>query len=230
MLSWPYIPFAKARCPSATILKKFSGAVMKKEDIGFFGGWALFLLLFVATLIIIRWSVDFVTWSSLDSGWAQAIGSVAAIFAGFTLARWQLKQNRHDERRRLNADDDRRLKTVLAIFRQIDEMAAEVGDAIDGGNKVALGSTPWLHITDRSTHVRSLPLFEIPSTDVVEAILGAPRALDDLSEKLFLLYPEPGRPTHSPEETDIANAVAVAREKCRVVIATCGAAIGRLSR
>lgn len=43
------------------------------------GFWAMALILLVETMIIIRWVIEFVTWSSLDSGWAQAIGSIAAI-------------------------------------------------------------------------------------------------------------------------------------------------------
>ncbi len=52
---------------------------MRKEEIGPFGAWALGLLLLIATMIIIRWLIDFVTWTTLDSGWTQAIGSIAAL-------------------------------------------------------------------------------------------------------------------------------------------------------
>jgi hypothetical protein len=47
------------------------------------GFGAMALILFVATLIIIRWVIGFVTWSTLDSGWTQAIGSIIALAASF---------------------------------------------------------------------------------------------------------------------------------------------------
>lgn len=62
---------------------------MKNEELGPISTWALGLLLLIATMIIIRWIVGFVSWSALDSGWAQAIGSVAAIMASFFLFKRQ---------------------------------------------------------------------------------------------------------------------------------------------
>jgi hypothetical protein len=47
------------------------------------GFTAIGLILFLSTLIIIRWAVDFATWSTMDSGWAQAVGSIAALAASF---------------------------------------------------------------------------------------------------------------------------------------------------
>lgn len=45
------------------------------------GYTAMGMIFFVCTLVIIKWAIDFVTWSTLDDGWAQAIGSVIAICA-----------------------------------------------------------------------------------------------------------------------------------------------------
>jgi ABC-type cobalt transport system substrate-binding protein len=52
---------------------------------------ALCLIVFVCTLIIIRWCITFVTWSGLDSGWAQAIGTIAAIIGTWAATRYQLR-------------------------------------------------------------------------------------------------------------------------------------------
>lgn len=43
------------------------------------------LVFFVCTLVVVRWTIDFVTWSAIDSGWAQAIGSVAALGVAFLI-------------------------------------------------------------------------------------------------------------------------------------------------
>lgn len=50
---------------------------------------ALAVTTFICTLIVIRWTIDFVSWASLDSGWAQAIGSIAAIIGSYFLGERQ---------------------------------------------------------------------------------------------------------------------------------------------
>jgi hypothetical protein len=79
------------------------------EKLGF---WAMGLLLFVATMIIISWLVDFVTWSTLDSGWAQAIGSVAAILASFFLFQ---RQRKHEQQQGRDDELSRRTQAVAAL-------------------------------------------------------------------------------------------------------------------
>lgn len=65
------------------------------------GYWAMGLVLFVATLIIIRWAVHFATWSSLsasDTGtWAGAIGTVATLAMTIRLATSERKERLHRE-------------------------------------------------------------------------------------------------------------------------------------
>lgn len=56
---------------------------MDKKHWDILGFWALGLIVLIATMIIIRWVIEFVTWSTIDSGWAQAIGGIAAIGASF---------------------------------------------------------------------------------------------------------------------------------------------------
>jgi hypothetical protein len=56
---------------------------VKREELGPFAAWSLGLLLLIATMIITRWVIEFATWSALDSGWAQALGGIAAIAASF---------------------------------------------------------------------------------------------------------------------------------------------------
>jgi hypothetical protein len=69
---------------------------MNRKLVEICGFWAMGLLLLIATLIIIRWMVDFVTWSALDSGWAQAIGSVAAILVAIWIARRDFRVRHHE--------------------------------------------------------------------------------------------------------------------------------------
>lgn len=71
---------------------------MEKEKLGPFAAWALGLLLFIATLIIIRWTVDFINWSTLDSGWAQVLGAVGALAVAIYIMN---EQHRREEKRRI---------------------------------------------------------------------------------------------------------------------------------
>lgn len=89
------------------------------------GYWALGLLMLIATAILVHWAITFVNWSGIDSGWAQAIGSVAAILASFFLFRRQREhelQLGHDDelRRRLfamQAVSDVAYRSIAAIKR-----------------------------------------------------------------------------------------------------------------
>lgn len=76
------------------------------------GYWAMGLILFVATLVLIRWAVDFATWSALDSGWAQAIGSVIAILASFFLFS---RQREHEQQHGRDDELARRTRAIAAV-------------------------------------------------------------------------------------------------------------------
>jgi hypothetical protein len=58
---------------------------------------ALAVIIFVCTLVVIRWAIEFITWSNIDSGWAQAIGAVAAIGVAIWVAHRDSRERR-DER------------------------------------------------------------------------------------------------------------------------------------
>jgi hypothetical protein len=114
-------------CRCVTIPRIFRGGTMENRIWKIIGFWAMALLLFIATMIIIRWVVGFVTWSTLDSGWAQAIGSVAAIVGAFLLARQQYEKERTaDLVRRQNeiADDlDAQLQARALAVRNVVQVA-----------------------------------------------------------------------------------------------------------
>ncbi|MDY0975029.1 hypothetical protein SOM61_08645 [Massilia sp. CFBP9012] len=111
------------------------------------GFWAMGLLLLVATMIIIRWIVVFVTWSSLDSGWAQVIGSIAALaVAIFVMSR----QNAHAARLIVDAD-------LLALRRRCAAVSAIVARAERlSKNPYTLAIVPREEIGDMSRHCRKL--------------------------------------------------------------------------
>jgi hypothetical protein len=62
---------------------------MKKCHWEMLGFITLGIMVFICAIIVIRWAVDFVTWSALDSAWVQALGSVAAIIGALEIFRRQ---------------------------------------------------------------------------------------------------------------------------------------------
>lgn len=90
----------------------FMGAWMEKKYWEIVGYWAIALLMLIATVIVIHWAMGFVTWSGLDSGWAQAIGSVAAILASFFLFQ---RQRKHEQQQARDDELARRTQAITTI-------------------------------------------------------------------------------------------------------------------
>jgi hypothetical protein len=162
--------------------KSFLRSLMKKEELGPLGAWALGLLLFIATLLIIRWTIDFVTWSTVDSGWAQAIGAVAAIFFSY---RAGLKQSK-DALASVHAADklatQRKFESVVAVVDSTKAYAERVSTAFYDGRADFL----TLHI-EYSDHfmqnvintLQIIPAHELGSYEAVTALLIVRNAATD---------------------------------------------------
>jgi hypothetical protein len=151
---------------------------MNEKILKFLGYWALGLIMFVATMIIIRWVVDFITWSSLDSGWAQVIGSLAALaVAIFVMSR----QNAHAAHLIVEADLlalRRRAAAISAIFQRALRLSR---------TSYTLASTPIQDISNVNDHcarlaakrrsidtmlakLDAIPLHELGSFDIADSL------------------------------------------------------------
>ena len=71
---------------------------------------ALAVMTFICTLIAVRWTIAFVTWSGIDSGWAQVIGSIGAILGAFVVARYHANGT---ERQRIKESLDRNVEQAV---------------------------------------------------------------------------------------------------------------------
>lgn len=121
-------------CSRDTIPRISYGAAMENKILKVLGYWALALILFVATFIVIRWAVDFATWSTLDSGWAQAIGSVAAIFFAYYLGERQAAAAMTVTREASRMDARRRYDSILALVDSAETFTTHVASVFhDGG-------------------------------------------------------------------------------------------------
>jgi hypothetical protein len=104
---------------------------MEKKIWKVIGFWAMGLILLVATTIVIRWIVDFVNWSNLDSGWAQAIGSIAAILFAYFLGERQAAAALEVARETNRMDARHRYDAIVALAESANIFTARVADVFE---------------------------------------------------------------------------------------------------
>ena len=153
------------------------------------GFWAIGLILIVSTVIVIRWAVDFVKWSSLDSGWAQAIGSVAALAVAIYISsrqnshatRLMIKQNSHATRLMLESDTRAVRRHAAAVSAVVARAYIQLLDAARTLDRSALASSDMalpviasgIEITTSETRkaLAAIPLHDLGASDLVEGVL-----------------------------------------------------------
>jgi len=112
-----------------TILQKIQGATMEEKLWKVIGFWAMGLILFIATFIIIRWAINFATWSALDAGWAQAIGAIASIWGAFWIANRSAREQRARERTLAIVASVAMTHKIAIIKVEIGKLAVKLGKA-----------------------------------------------------------------------------------------------------
>lgn len=156
-----------------------------------FGLWAIALILFIATFIIIRWTVDFATWSSLDSGWAQAIGSVAAIFAAFFLGERQASKARRDAIEIVKLELTHRRSALLEICRAAKARSDLVRDTFVTSFKPIERYELYDHALIKGVvaGLEGAPVYELGDADAINAFLEIKmqcgllmKSIDDLDQ------------------------------------------------
>lgn len=142
------------------------------------------IIFFVCTLVLVRWTIDFVTWISLDSGWAQAIGSMAALGVAIFIMQRQAESSA-----RIVLDADRRAlirraNAVFALIQRAAQQATTSRHAILRESKQNLGelqsTVAAAEIVLREIHasLKIVPLHELGSYDLVT---GAQQMIDAIS-------------------------------------------------
>lgn len=151
---------------------------MENKVLKFFGYWAMGLILFIATMIVIRWTIDFVTWSALDSGWAQVIGSVAALGVAIFV---MVRQNKKASQLLIDADQlamRRRAAAVRAIvdraviiadglYQRSSVPASGITD-VSGFEELLQSSRQMLQLLTQT--VNTIPAHELGSYDMAEGL------------------------------------------------------------
>lgn len=129
--------------------------------------WLLGLILIVATVIVIHWAAGFVKWADLDAGWAQAIGSVAAILASFFLFR---RQREHEQQEGRDNDLARRTRAVAAV-QDVTYWSLEVMEDCIQQKQGLRGIRTEAELTPRLDELREmLNRFVDPTTDRIIVI------------------------------------------------------------
>lgn len=160
---------------------------MAKKTWELIGLWAMGLILFIATLIIIRWTVDFATWTTIDSGWLQAIGGVGAIVVALWIATSQSRAQARQERD----------KALIVAAKLVPEIERLIGVVISFGSHL-------VHAMDN--------LGTATADETTAALLNAPIARID-SDDLLMLVPLGG--SHATQLSHTLGAIAAIQEHVR---------------
>ncbi len=158
-------------------------------------------MFFVCTLLIIRWGIEFVTWTTIDAGWAQAIGSVGALgVAIYVMSR----QNKHAATLIVRADRMAVLRRAASVHAILKRSHMQVQNM-----RLATRLRP-LNISDKERLTRELeisgemldtmkktfltiPAYDLGSYDMAYGIVDYADTIAEYSSAIGRLYVTPER-------------------------------------
>lgn len=114
----------------------------------------------------------------------QAIFSIIAIIAAFAISNWQHSTERVLGEARQRENDIRRLKAVKAVLAQICILSQVLHKAIEINDAEELYNFDPQFLVDYKAVLQSLPLFEVPSAELVLYVNTIPRAIDEVTMRL----------------------------------------------
>jgi len=166
-------------------MKSESTALLRREWVG--AGIVLAIIGSLALTAAGGWGV-FATWLNSDkaAGWAQAVGTILAIFAAVNVATRQERVTRALERDRLREQDRRRFLVVEAIMETVWLTCAALhrvwSDIEAEGRDDAIDNFEVAYLEDSRQALLKLPIFEIPDAQLAAYVAGLPRAIADLAD------------------------------------------------
>lgn len=171
---------------------------MEKKIWDVFGYWAMALFLTVSTLLIAHWTRSTVPWEKLDSGWVQAIGSIAALVVAIYILRKQTTFAVETENRALKRQADTVAAIVAKLHDEIQHYAKQLSDSRTA--PAALFELKDVEtFFEVSKAVDGIPLYSLGSVKMVNGIFEMQRATARFKD-LFAL----GR-TLTERQPDIQN-------------------------
>jgi hypothetical protein len=171
---------------------------MEKKMWAVFGYWAIALFLTVATLLIGHWTRGTIPWDNLDSGWVQAIGSIAALGVTIYVLKKQTTFAVETENRVLKRQADTVAAIVAKLHDEIQHYAKQLSDSHTA--PAALFELKDIEtFCEVSKAVDGIPLYSLGSVKMVNGIFEMQRATARFKD-LFAL----GR-TLTERQPDIQN-------------------------
>lgn len=143
-----------------------------------------FALVFVVMVfVVVQWAIDFVRWSKLDSGWAQAIGSVAAIAVAFYIGAKQSRDAIKAIEYGYAHATQRRYKAYSAIAEAARARCEETLDIIrpDGFDVIPFHFSGLADRFEALIHVlKAIPIHEVGTYQAVERLVALRLGLEAL--------------------------------------------------
>lgn len=109
------------------------GAEMNEKIWKYFGYWAMTLFLFVATLLIVHWTRGSIPWDKLDSGWIQAIGSIAAILFAIVIGERQAANALTTVREADHLSARRKYDSIIALAESTETFMSAISNCFSDG-------------------------------------------------------------------------------------------------
>ncbi|WP_028102458.1 hypothetical protein [Pseudoduganella violaceinigra] len=146
---------------------------MREKIVNFFGFCLFALVIFILTLLVIRGAVTIVTWATIDSGWAQAIGSVIAIFSAFILGERQAAKARKDALDLVRIEMQHKRQAILELCRAAKCRSDLVRKVFVTEYDFAARYSLYHHDLIRGilTGMESAPAYEIGSAEAINAFM-----------------------------------------------------------
>jgi hypothetical protein len=131
------------------------------------------LLAFIGTLLLLRTLSQL--WSQEASGWAQAIGGVAAIGAAYVFGERQAKAGLTAVREADRVLVERRNASILAVVDATQAYCVQAAKAFDQGRVSGIHLRLYYTQKTMESHIaalESIPAHELGSYDAVSAFMG----------------------------------------------------------
>ncbi|QDG69401.1 hypothetical protein [Janthinobacterium tructae] len=160
---------------------------MHNNILKWLGLCAMAVIIFICAVIAIRWAINFIAWTELDSGWAQAIGSVAAL--GVAIFVMHMQATRAET---LARDIELRslLRQANSVRIILDKMLTEISSitpALMDRQTAAQSLLEWkdAKIFIETSHVlNTVPVHALGSAQMVSGFMEIKEAANTLSDLL----------------------------------------------
>ncbi|MCX7277790.1 MAG: hypothetical protein NTZ15_10780 [Burkholderiales bacterium] len=143
-------------------------------------GAAIISLLFASIFLMAmngwKWFTEFLTGPAAN--WVQAFGSIAAILAAYKMGQNQIEANRILEAERITFNDQRKLTAILAVIENLEFHLKNFSENLEKYKIPSRNLCSIGHMQDVCIAVKSINIFDCPSTELIPQLAILPRYCD----------------------------------------------------